>query len=184
MSPVEIALWLAPTAVFGLILLIYLATNRIDTDEYRRLVERVRHLEAHHVADLAQINSAREEIFYLSRLVSVLADLIQQAGLPLPADVRKYLQKRQGWQPAPLDPDLAVLVQHTLNQFFNLEELSQLAFEIGVDLEILPGSTRESKARELVLFVDRRGQLEMLVDKIAQMRPNVPLPWRGGRDPP
>lgn len=186
-SLTEVVLWLMPTAVFVLILIVILAnlaTRRTDTAEYRRLAERVRLLEADHHADLAQITSFREEIFYLGRLISMLAALIEGAGMELPDEVEQYMKRRRISRPLPSDPDLAILIQHALQQFFSLEELQQLAFEMGVSFDDLPGSSRERKSRELVMFVDRRGQLEMLVDTVHQLRPNVPLPWLGGRGPP
>lgn len=186
-SVIEVVLWLLPTAVLSIILiavLVVLATRRTDTAEYRRLAERVRHLEANHSADLVQITSFREEIFYLGRLISMLATVIEDAGLIVPGEVDQYLQRRRVSKPIPGDPDLAILIQHALDQFFSLDELRQLAFELGVDFDNLPGMTKERKAQELVLFVDRRSQLEMLVQAVREMRPNVPLPWLGGRDPP
>lgn len=186
-SVLEVVLWLAPTAIVLIVLisvLITLATRRTDTAEYRRLSERVRLLEADHRADLAQITHFREEIFYMGRLISMLATLIEASGLELPDEVAHYIQRRHIHRASPIDPDLTVMVQHALHQFFNTDDLSQLAFELGIDYENLPGSTKERKARELVLFVDRRGQLEMLVQAVREMRPNVPLPWLGGRDPP
>lgn len=186
-SVVEVVLWLMPTAVLIIILiavLVFLAMRRTDTGEYRRLAERVRHLEANHSADLVQITSFREEIFYLGRLISMLATVIEDAGLIIPNEVDQYLQRRRISKPVPDDPDLAVLIQHALEQFFSLEELLQLAFEMGVDFDNLPGSGKERKARELVLFFDRRSQLEMLVQKVRELRPFLPLPWLGGRDPP
>lgn len=187
MNVTELALWLTPTAVSSLILiavLLYLVTRRTDTAEYQRLADRVRLLEADHRADLVQIASFREEIFYLGRLISLLADQLESSGLALPPDVADYLRQRHNRRPVSANPELVVLIQHALNQFFDKNELGQLSFELGIDFENLPGSTKESKTRELVMFVDRRGQLEMLVDHIRQMRPNVPLPWLGGRDPP
>lgn len=186
-SITEVILWLAPTGILLAVLIVVLAnlaTRRTDTAEYRRLSERVRLLEADHHADLAQITSFREEVFYLGRLISMLAALIESAGMELPNEVEQYMRRRRVYRPLPADPDLAIMVQHALQQFFSLDELQQLAFEMGVECDNLPGATKERKARELVLFLDRRGQMELLVQTIREMRPNIPLPWLGGRDPP
>jgi len=170
--------------VILLVVLAVLATRRPDTAEQERLTKRVRSLEADHVADMAQITGLREEVFFLGRLISMMADRIEEAGLLLPDEVVDYLRRRHGRAPIVADPELVVLVQHALQQFFDQSELIQLAFELGIDFDNLPGSRKEDKTRELVLFVDRRGQLEMLVDVVRRMRPNVPLPWLGGRGPP
>lgn len=190
---IEYLLLSIPVALLVLILVIALAVLAIrrpiqvdpaEQERQERLHKRLRLLEADHVADMAQISGLREEVFYLGRLISMMADRIQEAGLLLPDDVVDYLRRRHNNSPIVADPELVVLVQHALDRFFDQGELRQLAFEMGVDFDNLPGVTKEDKARELVLFVDRRGQLEMLVQHIVMMRPNVPLPWLGGRGPP
>lgn len=58
---------------------------------------------------------------------------------------------------------------------FSGEELGDLAFALGVDLEDIPGSTRSAKAREFAQYLNRRG----LMDKLKQKGPEVrsELPW-------
>ena len=51
----------------------------------------------------------------------------------------------------------------TLTERFNLEELKTLCFELGVDHEALDGSTKQAKARELILYMSRHGRLLDLV---------------------
>lgn len=185
---VEEFVWIvAPVAAVVAVVvavLAYLVARRPDTAAQKHLSDQIRLLEADHRADMAQIAGLREELFYLGRLVQMLADLVEESGLILPDGVRDYLIKRRGYGPIVADSETVVLVQHALNQFFDLGELRQLAFEVGVEFDNLQGNRKEDKARELVLFVDRRGQLEMLVQQIGLMRPNVPLPWLGGRGPP
>jgi hypothetical protein len=185
-SLIEIVLWLAPSGILVLIvvgLLGYFALNRPGMDEYRRLSERVRHLEANHIKDLDALRDAREEIFYLGRLISMLAELMQAAGLILPDEVDEYMARRRK-RPPVTETKLGVLVQRSLHQHFDLAELEQLAFVLGIVFEDLPGATKEQRSRELVQFADRRGQMEVLTGKIRELRPAIPLPWLGGRDPP
>jgi hypothetical protein len=58
---------------------------------------------------------------------------------------------------------------------FSGDELEDLAFRLGVDLEDIPGSTRSAKAREFAQYLNRRG----LMDKLKQVGPEVrkELPW-------
>lgn len=185
---IEYLLYSLPAALAFTLLVVVLtilATRRPDTAEQNRLTNRVRLLEADHAADMAQISGLREEVFYLVRLISMMADLVEQSGLILPDDVSAYLSRRHARSPIVADPEMVVMVQHALTGFFDSGELHQLAFELGIDFENLPGNRKEDKAREMVLFVDRRGQLEMLVRHIQSMRPNLSIPGiGGGRGPP
>jgi hypothetical protein len=56
---------------------------------------------------------------------------------------------------------------------FDLEELRTLCFELGVDFDDLRGEGKAAKARELVLYLQRRGQLNTLIAEIKKQRPDV-----------
>ncbi len=62
-----------------------------------------------------------------------------------------------------------------LNNNFNLEELRTLGFQLGADLENLPGETKDAKARELILLMQRHGRIADLLQKIHQDRPHLAL---------
>lgn len=64
-------------------------------------------------------------------------------------------------------------IYRLLNQHFSLEELKTLCFDLGIDYENLSGSGKAAKARELVLYLDRRGQLPKLISVGKRQRPNV-----------
>ena len=55
---------------------------------------------------------------------------------------------------------------------FSISELDDLCFEYGVDPEDIQGSTKTAKARELVLYVDRRMQADALFKSILAIRQN------------
>ena len=57
---------------------------------------------------------------------------------------------------------------------FNLEELHTLAFDLGVDYESLGGAGKEARAREFLLYLNRRGLIPQLVAAARKQRPNVP----------
>lgn len=60
-------------------------------------------------------------------------------------------------------------LQEALLEAYNLEELMQLCFELdGVDYENLPGETKSAKTRELVQFMGRRNQLDVLEAKLRE----------------
>ena len=50
-----------------------------------------------------------------------------------------------------------------------------LAFDLGVDYESLGGAGKEARAREFLLYLDRRGRIPQLVDAVRKQRPKVPL---------
>lgn len=60
-----------------------------------------------------------------------------------------------------------------LNNAFNLDELNHLCYELGIDSENLGGDTKLARARELVLYVSRRGDLDKLIAKCEEQRPNL-----------
>jgi len=66
-----------------------------------------------------------------------------------------------------------IAVRQKLVVHFSEEELRTLCFDIGVDYESLPAMGKEGKARELVLHLERRGQIPELVALCRQLRPNA-----------
>ena len=53
---------------------------------------------------------------------------------------------------------------------YDLNELKTLCFNLGVNFDALPGDGTVAKARELVVYLGRRGKLERLVDALHQGR--------------
>lgn len=58
---------------------------------------------------------------------------------------------------------------------FDLSELKDLTFRLELNYENIPGTTLDEKARELVLFCLRHGELQDLVKMCKALRPF--LPW-------
>lgn len=71
-------------------------------------------------------------------------------------------------------------LRQILNDYFNESELQNLAFDLGLDYENLPGKSKGDKARELIAFLERRGRLSELVQTCYQLRPNAS--WEGKFD--
>jgi hypothetical protein len=63
-----------------------------------------------------------------------------------------------------------VALRHTLVAHFDLEELRTLCFDLGVDIDELPGDGKGAKARDLVVYWQRRGDLGRLVEAVRQER--------------
>lgn len=68
--------------------------------------------------------------------------------------------------------DAGLLVQQLRKQY-NIPQLRQLAFEVGVDHEDIPSETKTDLARELVLYCQRQGRLAVLERKVREERPDL-----------
>lgn len=66
-----------------------------------------------------------------------------------------------------------VRLQAQLVEFFSLEDIRDLCFELGIDFDDLPGEGKKGKARELVIHCRNRAMTEQLIEKAQQARPLV-----------
>jgi hypothetical protein len=147
------------------------------------LSKRVRDLEAESAADRGQMRAMEDRVYALVRVINKLVEglnaLTQQVvdlgDIPEwtpPAEVQEWLK------PAAVqrhhDPE--VQVYQNLGEYFSEEDLKELAFEMNVDYEKLPGVEKRSKARELTLHLMRRRELDRLIEYGRERRPNAPWP--------
>ena len=77
------------------------------------------------------------------------------------------------WPAPAVERDALLALRHALNQGFGEEDLRDLAFELAIDYDDLPGATRKAKARELVLHCRRHERLAELRQAILQQRPGA-----------
>ena len=63
-----------------------------------------------------------------------------------------------------------------LDQHFNLAEIQTLCFKLNIDYERVPGEEKQSKIRELLLFLARRDHLPELITLLEKERPDVEWP--------
>jgi hypothetical protein len=68
-----------------------------------------------------------------------------------------------------------VALYELLLQRFSLDELRTLCFRMGVDYDSIESDGKAGKARELVLYMIRRGQLIELRQEIEKMRPDIQM---------
>jgi hypothetical protein len=92
-------------------------------------------------------------------------------------DKRQFLMEGETveWQEAEEapSPDLSLLHKFLAGRL-NDEELRGLCFELRVDYENLRGEGKVSKARELILHLDRYRRIHDLVEIGKRMRPDIP----------
>lgn len=70
------------------------------------------------------------------------------------------------------------LVQLTdrIVEYFNLDDLGDLCFRLGIPFDGLDGTNLNTKARSLTEFCRRHGRLEELIRKCRELRPNGEWP--------
>lgn len=63
--------------------------------------------------------------------------------------------------------------RNLINYSFNFEELFDLCIDLEVDYENFPRDRKKGVVRELVLYFDRRKDLERLIKKVREERPHT-----------
>lgn len=84
---------------------------------------------------------------------------------------------------APSREQLTDLRQKIMDHF-NDEELRTLCFDVGADYDSLPAQGKEGKARELIAYLQRQGQLAELVSICCKTRPKVDWSFEPRTDAP
>lgn len=64
-------------------------------------------------------------------------------------------------------------LQKQLGKHFSLNEIRDLCLDMRIEYEEIPGETRNDKARELILYCERRNQIDNLGLFLRDLRPNV-----------
>jgi hypothetical protein len=70
----------------------------------------------------------------------------------------------------------SVRLRQILVERFDAEELKTFSYDLGVDYEDLRGTTPTAKARELIAYLERRNQLQELIQLGKLQRPLVTWP--------
>jgi predicted component of viral defense system (DUF524 family) len=61
-------------------------------------------------------------------------------------------------------------LQQKLTEQFNLRELRDLCFELGVDHEELASDVKSELSREMIGYLKRRGRLAELINRVQELR--------------
>lgn len=80
-------------------------------------------------------------------------------------------------------PNVIVQLRNAIIEHFDLDEVRDLCFELDVQFDELAGDTLSEKARELVLFLDRRRDLPALIEACRRLRPKAGWPDAHGDNP-
>jgi hypothetical protein len=74
------------------------------------------------------------------------------------------------------DSNPRATLRQLLLDHFDISELQNLCFDLGIDFENLPGMGRADKARELIAYAERHGRLSELVAECRRLRPQIAWP--------
>jgi hypothetical protein len=76
------------------------------------------------------------------------------------------------------DPQLRFLValRQGITQCFSISDISIMCADLDIDYESLGGEGKESKALELISYMNRRGRLTELTQYCVTSRPKHPWP--------
>lgn len=81
----------------------------------------------------------------------------------------------------PVEPESAetagvdnMTLHRNIATLFDADEIDDLAFRLGIPPDEIEGKRRETRARNLVLYADRRERVDELVELVRQLRPE----WR------
>lgn len=98
--------------------------------------------------------------------------------LAVQADLRHLLLQSlalHAGQMAPASPtlDTAVLISFKafLADAYNLDELRDLCFDLGIDYENIPGAAKEARIVAFIEYMQRRGQVQQLITAATAHRP-------------
>lgn len=66
---------------------------------------------------------------------------------------------------------------YLLSKRCSADELATIAFNLGIEIENLPGDNRIARARELVLYFEHRDELDRLEQELVRVRPDLKPAW-------
>lgn len=76
--------------------------------------------------------------------------------------------------PRRLDP--LIPIKLLIESYFSIEEIDDLAFNMGINPERIAGETIGERARGLVIIADNKGRLPGLLNECRKERPHVDWP--------
>ncbi|WP_420631315.1 hypothetical protein [Candidatus Leptofilum sp.] len=76
-------------------------------------------------------------------------------------------------QPARPDQSVLTALRHIMSDRFSQDDLQNLAFDMGIDLDDLPAVTKSGRIRELILYCKRHGRIAELRQTAYALRPDL-----------
>ena len=114
-----------------------------------------------------EMEDLRQEVGVLRRGVAVLTDQLKAAEIPPAFTIPAVIRPKRG----PEQPQALAALRGKIVDQFSLEEIDDLAFQMGVEPDELSGETKKTRARSLVSYMKDRERLEELVELLSSLRP-------------
>jgi len=108
----------------------------------------------------------RHELRELRNGVAALTRQIEAAGMT-PTWVPPAKPSRE----AQVVKQDAIELMRFIGTHFDMDEITDLAYQLGIDIENVAGENKEAKARSLVRYMQRRKRLEQLRELARSLRP-------------
>ena len=70
-----------------------------------------------------------------------------------------------------LEAGAKATLQRKIARRFSMEEIDDLAFQLGIEEGTLPGNTKIEKSTAIVQYMDRRKELNKLIEMCEELRP-------------
>ncbi len=133
--------------------------------------QQIRHMEA------GRLSQARA-LADLAHGVELLSKQLQDAGLTPgwhpPQNLTLWLNNGGPRKSTVLTPRFQISA--LLNEYFNRDELNQLIFELGHDMDNFSHTAKPGMIRRLILAAEQQNKLTQLIDHARATRPNLPWP--------
>lgn len=152
--------------------------QQVEIDELRRDLaearEKLEILREEMTADREEMADMRVEMSEWRAGMRMVFQQMQIAGItpawqPRERPPRENSRRRGNKPPAALNEEVLPII---LASLFNIEELDNLAVDVGARPEDLIGQTIDRRATSLVLWARRHSRLDLLVAKTKQLRPD------------
>jgi hypothetical protein len=120
------------------------------------------------------LDKARRQTKAAQNAARFVFHVLQQGGFASRAEAQPGLSPTTP-PAAPAQPVTVPgpVLRRVLDRYFNISELQELCFDLGIDYEHLGGASKSDKARELVAYAERHGRTTDLIARVRTVRPQI-----------
>lgn len=157
---------------------LYIIVKAIQEENAQLKIENARHQVQIDLLDAERQQIRDERIHDRTQLSAAIIELeMLYDGVKLLTNQIERLKALPDWTPPRNAPTRRVnsraALMRTIQAKFSLDEMKDLAFDIGIEADKLPSTDKDSVARELVATATRNGTLQDLISRVAELRPEI-----------
>jgi hypothetical protein len=156
---------------------IWVVRRREGTSFYNELAGQLRQMERERRRDHAEILRLQTVVAELNLGIKILIRQVERLNQRPDYTITESLLQEvhenietEVVKP-PVIPNLPSL-QRMIARRFDINELDDLSFQLGIETGELGENTRSGKAQAIIKYMDRRGELDKLVEMLKAIRPN------------